>query len=287
MLQKIVAISFCFLVVVGCDKKTAASHDNENKDNNSVKAGIGNRKTSQANHKLKDDKAAKDARKQKYSWLGNRDCNSIYDGYIKVGRKKYHIRMMLTPPAAHTGIVRGRYCYKKQLKDIWLTGDLHDDKLLVNEYDQNGKLRGQFVFQRKSFEDSRKTLKGVWINCKNKKEYPVVLSLSYGGLNFGGCDKHFENLAAYAQAAVVNYKPRKFADICEYPLHTHIGTIKNKLELIRNFYKIFPRNLIKKIKISCPKMMFSNYRGVCFGGGIFWINSNCKIRAINNTIRSR
>ena len=86
------------------------------------------------------------------------------------------------------------------------------------------------------------------------------------------------------------------ANHVSYPIKTSLDkknriTIKNKKQLINNFYRIFHAEYRRKIESYYTSNLFNNYQGAMIGRGEIWINSTPKsknnkygylITAINN-----
>ena len=205
--------------------------------------------------------------------------------------------------------VSGVYFYNKWLQDIPVKGNMDSDRgIVLNEYDQNGKVKGMFkghCLDHAVESDKQKTplkceaFEGVWSRPDgvDSKPFRLVMDnatyrpIGYGRYHVAGFnnDKDVEMFAQNVWKAIIDANKEKVASMIAYPLNVQIGRknvkIKNKKSFIKNYDQIFYKSFYEKIKKAVPHNMFTKSSGVMFGDGEIWIGPQDKgiyVVAINN-----
>ena len=181
------------------------------------------------------------------------------------------------------GQLKGNYCYKKYESKIQLTGQITGDKIVITEF-LNGKPNGRF--EGKVFTDNLNRFEGTWTDSSNTNsiEFKLTHQSSCGSdydhrySDFYGTDDDVENFMKRIKTSILNGDKEWIANHISYPLKTTLNntktlTIKNKKQLIDNFYQIFHSEFKDKIKSFCVCNMFNNYQGTMLGNGQIWINN--------------
>lgn len=204
--------------------------------------------------------------------------------------------------------ISGVYFYHRWLKDIPIKGTVdYNRNIILNEYDQNGKVegifKGQFLYHAPEYGDAPlkyEVIEGFWSRPDGSevKRFRVVLNNAtyrppgnsrYYVAGFGG-DKEVEEFAQKLREAVISKEKKKVSAMVLYPINVNINSkdisIKNKADFIKNYGEIFHKSFYDKIKCSIAHNMFAKDEGVMLGDkGEIWIGNKeggIWVIAINN-----
>lgn len=199
------------------------------------------------------------------------------------------------------GRIKGNYYYQRNNRKINLVGEISGDNIKLTEL-LNGKPNGYFV--GKVFTNDRDRFEGIRKDRSRKKTTTFKLTLSsISGSDYNdkytflsGTDDAVENFMRKVKVSILKGDKSWIANHVSYPIKTSLDkknriTIKNKKQLINNFYRIFHAEYRRKIESYYTSNLFNNYQGAMIGRGEIWINSTPKsknnkygylITAINN-----
>lgn len=93
----------------------------------------------------------------------------VYEGYLA---NKYKITLIIKEKRNDT--VEATYCYEKYGKGIELSGEIKNDKIVLNERDKDWKKTGEIVLQ---FSEDKHSAKGFWHSSDNMKEMKLELKI--------------------------------------------------------------------------------------------------------------
>ncbi len=103
--------------------------------------------------------------------------NHKYNDFEGTIDNKHEVYMSLYP--SEDGTIRGHYFYKNYEKKINLVGKHIQDKIYLEELDQNGVLSA--TFEGKLSTDERVRFRGIWTKIATGKNFEFNLSLVYIG----------------------------------------------------------------------------------------------------------
>lgn len=202
--------------------------------------------------------------------------------------------------------LEGSYFYRKNLRDIPLTGNAASPRdIVLQEMDPADQPRAEFRLHLAEHSPSFPTaeplqaevLQGNWTSAGGKTSYPVSLQLDHacaaGGTNryaAAGATSE-EQVEKNAQAfydAVVHNKPAIAAQYVAYPATYFDGGERKELGSSAQFLELYPRifnpAFIAGIARGIPHQMFVSAQGILLADGRVWFDANGKAKHFNNQV---
>ena len=199
----------------------------------------------------------------------------------------------------------GSYFYKKDLKDIELSGKYISARdISLRDTDPKNESRFQLHFAEHSpkFETASplqaEVLEGTWTSADGKTSYPVYLQLDHecvppGNQRYGpagaSSDALVERNARAFYDAVVGGKPEVAKSYVAYPA-TYFDDgkrkqISNSADFLKLYEKIFTPSFVAEIAKGIPHHMSVNEQGIMIADGKVWFDADGKAKHFNNQVQ--
>ena len=203
--------------------------------------------------------------------------------------------------------LQGSYFYKKNLKDIALSGKYTSARdISLRESDSRGESRDEFQLHFAAHSSQFETdeplqaelLQGMWTSADGKTSYPVSLQLDHACVAPG--KKRYEAAGASSDAvveknaqafydAVVSGKPELAAQFVAYPATYFAGgkrkDISNSAEFLTLYGQLFTPAFVAEIAKGIPHHMFVNAQGIMIADGKVWFDADGKAKHFNNQVQ--
>lgn len=193
--------------------------------------------------------------------------------------------------------ITGSYFYEKHRKEIKLKGTLVANKVVLQEYDKNGRKTGIFEGYLQSID----SIDGYWSTPGGGRNYPFHLGLISSAIG-AAYEKRYqdagaendavvETFAANLQCYLANNQKQKIAALLHYPTEVKVNgkpiTLKTPEQFLAHYHEVFYPEFKTALVNAFTKYLFSNYQGIMFGGDTknIWIGCSpegCFILKINN-----
>ena len=233
-----------------------------------------------------------------FAQIKNGSCNE-YRGTIA---KDTEIGLTLY---ARDQSLAGSYFYKKDLKDIELSGKYTSARdISLRDTDPNNQSQFQLHFAEYSpkFDSASpleaEVLEGTWTSADGKTSYPVYLQLDHecvpaGTKRYGpagaSSDAVVEKNARAFYDAVVGQNPELAKSYVAYPATYFDGgkrkQISNSAEFLKLYEKIFTPSFVAEIAKGIPHHMFVNEQGIMIADGKVWFDADGKAKHFNNQVQ--
>jgi hypothetical protein len=198
----------------------------------------------------------------------------------------------------------GSYFYKKNLKDILLTGKYTAARdISLVESDPANQPRGTFRLQFAEYDAHYQTaellqaevLLGKWTSADGKTSYPVYLQLDhecsapgqsrYAVAGATSDEVVEKNAQAFYDAVVAGNRPAA-AKCVSYPATYFDGgkrkKITNSSEFLKVYDQIFTSAFVAEIANGVPHHMFVNSQGIMIADGKVWFDADGKAKHFIN-----
>jgi len=208
--------------------------------------------------------------------------NHKYNDFEGTIDNKHQIYISLYP--SEDGTIKGHYFYKNDEKKINLIGKYRQDKISLEELDQNG-VTFSATFEGKLSTDDRDRFRGLKTTITTRNSLDFNLSLAaVGSADWGRrysamgaeSDEEVEIFAGKIKQAIFLSNYEWLSNQISYPINLSIKgkqkKIKNKAAFLKfapiAFTSLFKNKLFKYRTID----MFSNSTGVMIGTGEIWMS---------------
>jgi hypothetical protein len=210
-------------------------------------------------------------------------------------------RLVTSPSAWHLvtadapNELAGTYFYKNNLKDFPLKGSIHRREVVLEQFEDNGHLRGTFRLSMPERDPKGRlagtldgeVLVGEWRDSRGDKPTAVYLKLQDILTGYKKLTDRYASTGAAADAelesnvqafysAVLRGDKVTASGLVRYPLavrNSHKpGTIRTKAQFIGNYELIFTREYLECIRSRTPHNMFVHNGEVMLGKGEVWFD---------------